>query len=65
MYDTIAFGTSILTLIEAYFQALQGKKVAIVEKSELLGGSWQIYDCLGFKGVEFGCHILAPTGNNG
>lgn len=62
-YDYLVLGNSLMNLIEAMYWAKQGASVAVIDKSALLGGAWQLVNCCGANNIEVGCHILASLGN--
>lgn len=57
-FDIVVAGSSPIMLIEAYFHALSGKTVAILEEAAHPGGAWYTRDIWGLKSIEMGCHIL-------
>jgi hypothetical protein len=57
-YDVVVVGSSPLLLIEALYLERQGKRVAILEGRDRLGGAWYTIPLFGLDGVEVGCHYV-------
>lgn len=57
-YNVIIIGSSPLMLIEAICQKKSGKSVLIIEKKNIIGGSWHTFDINDFcDDIEIGCHV--------
>jgi hypothetical protein len=58
MYDLVIIGSSPIALLEALSRSDNGQRVAVVDKSERIGGAWSLVDVFGWKGVEISAHIM-------
>ncbi len=59
-FDVIVVGSSITSMIEAIHLAREGKKVALVDRQEDIGGVWRLESCFGLDDVETTPHIFLP-----
>lgn len=57
-YDTIVIGSSPLVLLEALYRERLGKRVAIFEKRDRLGGAWYTMPMWEFTATQPGCHYI-------
>jgi hypothetical protein len=57
-FDVVLLGTSPLMMIQALHFHHQGRRVALLERADRIGGSWYTRDLWQFKNVEFSVHEL-------
>ena len=57
-YDVVIIGTSPVCMIEALYLHLLGKKVVLIDKSNVPGGAWKAINAAGLGNVDIGCHIM-------
>lgn len=57
-YDYVVIGSSPICMIEALIRCRQGKRAAIVDRSQNAGGAWALVDVFGWKNVEISAHIM-------
>jgi hypothetical protein len=56
-FDILIVGSGPISIIEACYQANEGKKILITEEKESLGGAWGTINALEYTNLEIGCHI--------
>jgi hypothetical protein len=59
--DCIFIGTSPICLMEACYQVANGKKVAMVDSSDRIGGAWSPIDLFGLHDVENAIHYFLQS----
>ena len=59
--DFIFIGTSPICLMEACYQVANGKKVAMVDSNDRIGGSWSPVDLFGLHDVENAIHYFLQS----
>ena len=57
-FDVGIIGSSPLQLIQAIEFAETGQRVALIERSDRLGGAWQTARVDGQPDVEIACHVI-------
>lgn len=57
-WDIAYVGTSPVTVLNAIYQSLNGKKVVVLEKGDKVGGAWAKDTACGIDGVDIGCHNI-------
>lgn len=58
VFDDVVIGSSPMMLIQASALACQGRKVCLVEREEVLGGSWKTASTENGERVEIACHVI-------
>jgi len=59
-YDFVFIGTGIISILEAIYQNLCGKKVLMIDQQNGLGGAWMTLNIFGFEDVENAIHYFLP-----
>ena len=59
-YDCICIGTSMITSLEACYQAAKGRTVLMVDKDKTFGGAWKTITIDGVEDVENAIHYFLP-----
>ena len=57
-YDVVVVGSSPICAMKAIERRLAGFNVAVIEKSNQLGGAWKVTDINGTGEVEHACHLI-------
>jgi hypothetical protein len=57
-YDVVAVGASPAILLEAMWQCQNGKRVAVLDRRDVLGGAWFTRTVWNYRGLEVGCHYI-------
>ena len=58
-YDYVVIGSSPILVLEAIYQQRLGKKVAVLDDRERIGGAWYVKELFGHTNVEVGCHFIS------
>jgi len=59
-YDIIFIGTSMISILEAIYQSLSGKKVLMIDDKDDVGGAWCSLELFGLTEVENAIHYFLP-----
>lgn len=62
-YDALIIGTGPPMLFEGLRRAENNQKVAFIDRSATIGGSWRTGRLLGHEGVELGVHLIENRRN--
>ena len=60
MYESVIIGSSPQLILTAIKKVQNGKKVLLVEKSNVPGGAWKTVNFGGYSDIELGPHFLKP-----
>ena len=60
MFESVIIGSSPQLILTAIKRAQNGKKVLLVEKSNVPGGAWKTVNFGGYNDIEIGPHFLKP-----
>ena len=59
--DCLCVGTSIIMSLESCYQSRLGKKVLMVDRDNIFGGSWKTIEIAGIKDIENAIHYFLPN----
>lgn len=59
-YDMIFIGTSVICVLEAVYQSLNGKSVLMIDQQKEMGGAWVSLELFGLHDVENAIHYFLP-----